>query len=199
MITNLYTLCISSLLQGLHRQSCFYAEKLLFLCNEVQVQSYFVYLFGVCLLNNGQYSSVSKLISRYQMLGSEFKILQAQALLGNKQYELCLEVLEGETNFQSDWVRGQCYEMLENKKEAMYKYQECIQKQPVNVCAMEKLVDSFLMSQSEKEHLVSSLELSNEEQWIKEYYKNKIEMQRGGGQNLYIQENLNEEKKKVLA
>jgi hypothetical protein len=65
------------------------------------------------------------------------------------------------------------------------------------VNALERLIDSFLVSQAEKEDLVSRLSFSPEVQWLKEYYLHKIDTCRGTN-NQTVQDNLSEEKRKVM-
>ena len=62
-------------------------------------------------------------------------MLAAKSLFENKSYDLAIEILDEEVSAEADYVRGRCYESLENKQQAVSNYFECLSKQPTNVCA----------------------------------------------------------------
>ncbi|KAM3131138.1 hypothetical protein pb186bvf_016718 [Paramecium bursaria] len=194
-LANIYNQVIFSYLQGNHKQSLFFAEKLLCLTQDTQVQPHVVYLNGYCHFNAQEYSSVFSLFERFKYVSGDFSILAARSYLANKQYDKAIELLDNETSSQADWIRGQCYEAQENKALAVANYQECLQKSPTNIGAFKQLVDTFLISQQDKENLLSNIHLPAEDGWLKEFYATKttsIELSA-----LKIQENIQDERRKI--
>ena len=57
---------------------------------------------------------------------------------------------------------------------AIEAYQDCIQKDPTNVEAFNRLVDCQLITGSQKEQLLGSLSFSAEDQWLRKIYFSKI-------------------------
>lgn len=101
-----------------------------------------------------------------------FQLLVARALLMNKQYELCLTNLEVQLhntycNRKMEscraFIAAQCYEAQENKLKAVEYYKECVQKDPSNVEAFNRLVDCQLITGNEKVRLLDSLTFAPED------------------------------------
>ncbi len=57
---------------------------------------------------------------------------------------------------------------------AVESYQECIQKDPTNVEAFNRLVDCQLVTGAQKEQLLASLAFPPEDQWLRKIYLSKI-------------------------
>ncbi|CAD8066472.1 unnamed protein product [Paramecium primaurelia] len=192
---NIYQLGISSYLQGQYKQAIFFAEKLLCLNQDQNTQAYLVFMLGICHFANAEYSGVYNLFLKYKLTQGDFAVLAARALYANKQYELGIEILQDEITSQSDWIRGQCYEALENKQLAVSNYYECLQKTPTNVRVFQQLVDSYLISSDEKENLIQQIQLNSDEGWLKDYYVSKTINCDIGNQK--IVDHLQEEKRKI--
>ncbi|CAD8054621.1 unnamed protein product [Paramecium primaurelia] len=153
-LLNIYQQAMNSYLQGYYKQAIFFAEKLLCLSQDSTALPYLVFLLGMCHFSNQEYSGVYNLFLKHKLTQGDFAVLGARALYSNRQYEMGIEILQEETSSQSDWVRGQCYEALENKQLAVSNYFECLQKTPTNVRVFQQLVDSYLISSDEKENLL---------------------------------------------
>ena len=79
------------------------------------------------------------------------------------------------------------YEALENKKSAIECYIKCLKDDSTNVEAFTKLMDSFLINNSEKEQVVANMTtFSCEDLWLKKFY------------NSYFKENVLDENKSAL-
>ncbi|CAD8096894.1 unnamed protein product [Paramecium sonneborni] len=195
-LLNIYQQAMSSYLQGYYKQAIFFAEKLLCLNQDSTALAYLVFLLGMCHFANQEYSGVYNLFLKHKMTQGDFAVLGARALYSNRQYEMGIEILQEENSSQSDWVRGQCYEALENKQLAVSNYFECLQKTPTNVRVFQQLVDSYLISSDEKENLVQQIQLNSDEAWLKDYYISKTINY--DIVNSKIADHLQEEKRKIV-
>lgn len=92
-LRRLYELTIDNFNLHNYPDAIFFCDKLLTLSNNhVGV----IYLMGECYFRNGDYKRVHSLFENYKMLGHNvsFQLLAARALLLNKHYDQCLNVLE---------------------------------------------------------------------------------------------------------
>lgn len=144
-----------------------------------------MYLLGECYFRNGNFKKVHSLFLQYKLLAHNisFQLLAARALLLNKQNEQCLATLDLQLDSSycnkkmescRAYIRAQCYESQDNKLMAIEAYQECIQKDPTNVEAFNRLVDCQLITGTQKEQLLASLSFAPEDQWLKKIYVSKI-------------------------
>lgn len=84
-------------------------------------------------------------------------------------------------------LSAKCHEALENKKSAIECYMKCLQEDSTCVEAFTKLMDSFLINNSEKEQLVTNMiTFCNDDLWLKKFYKS------------YFKENVLDENKSAL-
>ncbi|EGR27540.1 hypothetical protein IMG5_194480 [Ichthyophthirius multifiliis] len=159
----------------------FYADKLATLTDGFAP---YVYILGECFFLNTDFKKVHLLFQKYKVLNhnAHFQILAARALFKNKQYEQCINALE--VNFeeninpkleaQKNFLKGQCYESLENKQNAVYQYIECLKKDPTCHEAFKRMIDFYLLGNVGKEQLLTSLNFNQQDIWIKEYYLQRI-------------------------
>lgn len=112
---------------------------------------------GECYFRNGNFKKVHSLFLQYKLLAHNisFQLLAARALLLNKQNEQCLATLDMQLDSSycnkkmescRAYIKAQCYESQDNKLMAIEAYQECIQKDPTNVEAFNRLVDCQLIT-----------------------------------------------------
>jgi tetratricopeptide (TPR) repeat protein len=171
MLRRLYDLTIDNLNVHNNADAICFADKLLTLSNN-HIAS--VYLLGECYFRNGDFKKVHTLFHQQKVLGFNisFQLLAARALMLNKQYEQCLIVLE--LNLDNTYcnrkmescrafISAQCYEAQENKLKAVEYYKECIQKDPTNVEAFNRLVDCQLITGTDKVKLLEGLHFPAED------------------------------------
>jgi tetratricopeptide (TPR) repeat protein len=119
-----------------------------------------VYLLGECYFRNGNFKKVHSLFLQHKLLthNISFQLLAARALLLNKQNDQCLAMLDMQLektycNRKMEsckaFIKAQCFEAQDNKLMAIEAYQECIQKDPTNVEAFNRLVDCQLITGSQ--------------------------------------------------
>jgi len=122
-------------------------------------------LLGECYFRNGDYKKVHTLFQQHKLVAYNisFQLLVARALLLNKQYDQCLASLELQLeqtycNRKMEscraFISAQCYEAQENKLRAVEGYKECIQKDPTNVEAFNRLVDCQLITGTDRVRLL---------------------------------------------
>jgi tetratricopeptide (TPR) repeat protein len=144
-----------------------------------------VYLLGECYFRNGNFKKVHSLFLHHKLLAHNisFQLLAARALLLNRQNDQCLAMLETQLdntycNRKMEscraFIRAQCFEAQDNKLMAIEAYQECIQKDPTNVEAFNRLVDCQLITGAQKEQLLASLSFAPEDQWLRKIYLSKV-------------------------
>lgn len=181
-LKRLYDLTIESLQCNNYVDSVFYADKLLTLCSNNKA---LVYLAGQCSFENGDYKKVYTLFLKNRVLNTNinYQILAARATYLSKQYELCVSVLDMtlENNFYSKklegskyLIRAKCCEARESKQAAVHMYIECLKKDPTCLEAFNRLIDCFMLNRMEKENLIKELDFGPEDEWIKQYYIERI-------------------------
>ena len=160
----------------------FYADKLLTLMSGQIVACY---ILGECYFYNQDYKKVHSLFVKYSLLNYNinFQVLSARACLKNKQYHLCLNILElqlekqysnPQLEAQKFLLKAQCYESSENKLSAIPFYVECLKKDPTCNEAFMRLTDCYLLSNTEKDRLLVQLNIAQEDAWIKQFYRERI-------------------------
>ena len=181
-IKRLYDLTIENLQCQAYTDAVFFADKLLTLSDGDRGV---VFLTGQCYFHNGDYKKVHSLFSKHKVLNTNihFQILAAKATLLNKQYDLCVTILDmtPENTFYSKklesckyLLRAQCCEAAENKVAAVHHYSECLKKDPTSVEAFSKLMDCFLLTSEQKEKLISDLDFTAEDQWLQSFYLSRV-------------------------
>lgn len=181
-LRRLYELTIDNLNVHNYPDAIFFCDKLVTLSNNHIAA---VYLLGECYFRNGNFKKVHSLFLQYKLLAHNisFQLLAARALLLNKQNEQCLATLDMQLDSSycnkkmescRAYIKAQCYESQDNKLMAIEAYQECIQKDPTNVEAFNRLVDCQLITGTQKEQLLASLSFAPEDQWLKKIYVSKI-------------------------
>jgi|JI6StandDraft_1071083.scaffolds.fasta_scaffold11101_9 tetratricopeptide (TPR) repeat protein len=181
-LKRLYDLMVENIQASLFKDAIFFGDKLLSLSGgNLGV----VFLLGQCYFHNGDFKKVHSLFSKYKVLSHNinFQVLAAKALLANKQYELCSNVLDMQVdNYYANkklegaksMIKAQCCEAGENKLTAISMYYECLKRDPTCVEAFNRLIDCNLLSNLEKEQLLTMLNFNPEDIWIKKYYRARI-------------------------
>jgi anaphase-promoting complex subunit 6 len=120
-----------------------------------------VYLLGECYFRHNDFKKVHSLFLQHKFLckNISFQLLAARALLMNKQYDLCLSVLEMQLDNSycnkkmescKAFIKAQCFEAQDNKLMAIENYAECLKKDATNVEAFNRLTDCQLISGTQK-------------------------------------------------
>ena len=205
---------------NLYKNALFYAEKSLnfSLNHEMKSISENIFTLAKCLYLNKEYSRCVNLIQKYNMVyfNLNFLILIGQALYNCEDYESLISFLEKEPiTFESPLKNksdtqilhsirylliGKAYEMQENKQPAIRNYLLSLQNDPNNIEAFDILLNHQLLNLESKNNLLSTLSFSNDNNWLYDYFKSKID------DNIYmteksdieIKENENEEKANVM-
>jgi tetratricopeptide (TPR) repeat protein len=181
-LRRLYELTIDNLNVHNYPDAIFFCDKLVTLGGGHIAA---VYLLGECYFRNGNFKKVHSLFLHHKLLAHNisFQLLAARALLLNRQNDQCLAMLE--TQLENTYcnrkmesckafIRAQCFEAQDNKLMAIEAYQECIQKDPTNVEAFNRLVDCQLITGAQKEQLLASLSFAPEDQWLRKIYLSKV-------------------------
>lgn len=188
-LKKLYDLVIENIINHSYIDSIFFAEKLLTLTEGHPI---IVYLLGECYFYNQDYKKVHSLFVKYKLLNynPNFQILAARSLAKNKQYDLCLSVLDvqlekpyqnSKIESQKHLLKGNCHEATENKLLAIEDYFECLKKDPSCHEAFNRLIDCYLLNSQQKQQLLTMLNFNAEDKWIQKYYITRIK-------NEYIEE-----------
>ena len=205
---------------NLYKNALFYAEKSLnfSLNHEMKSISENIFTLAKCLYLNKEYSRCVNLIQKYNMVyfNLNFLILIGQALYNCEDYESLISFLEKEPiTFESPLKNksdtqilhsirylliGKAYEMQENKQPAIRNYLLSLQYDPNNIEAFDILLNHQLLNLESKNNLLPTLSFSNDNYWLYDYFKSKID------DNIYmteksdieIKENENEEKANVM-
>ena len=205
---------------NLYKNALFYAEKSLnfSLNHEMKSISENIFTLAKCLYLNKEYSRCVNLIQKYNMVyfNLNFLILMGQALYNCEDYESLISFLEKEPiTFESPLKNksdtqilhsirylliGKAYEMQENKQPAIRNYLLSLQYDPNNIEAFDILLNHQLLNLESKNNLLPTLSFSNDNYWLYDYFKSKID------DNIYmteksdieIKENENEEKANVM-
>ena len=160
---------------NLYKNALFYAEKSLnfSLNHEMKSISENIFTLAKCLYLNKEYSRCVNLIQKYNMVYFNLNFLI---------------------------LIGKAYEMQENKQPAIRNYLLSLQNDPNNIEAFDILLNHQLLNLESKNNLLSTLSFSNDNNWLYDYFKSKID------DNIYmteksdieIKENENEEKANVM-
>ena len=205
---------------NLYKNALFYAEKSLnfSLNHEMKSISENIFTLAKCLYLNKEYSRCVNLIQKYNMVyfNLNFLILIGQALYNCEDYESLISFLEKEPiTFESPLKNksdtqilhsirylliGKAYEMQENKQPAIRNYLLSLQYDPNNIEAFDILLNHQLLNLESKNNLLSTLSFSNDNNWLYDYFKSKIDdnIYMTGKSDIEIQENENEEKANVM-
>ena len=205
---------------NLYKNALFYAEKSLnfSLNHEMKSISENIFTLAKCLYLNKEYSRCVNLIQKYNMVyfNLNFLILIGQALYNCEDYESLISFLEKDPitfeaplNNKSDTkflhsirylLIGKAYEMQENKQPAIRNYLLSLQNDPNNIEAIDILLNHQLLNLESKNNLLSTLSFSNDNNWLYDYFKSKIDdnIYMTGKSDIEIQENENEEKANVM-
>lgn len=181
-LRKLYEQVIENQQNHAYQDAIFYADKLVSLTDGHPI---LVYLLGECYFLNSDYKKVHSLFVKYKLLNYNinFQILAARSLHRNKHFDLCLNILEMqlEKNYANARLESQkwllkalCHEANENKLLAISCYFECLKKDPTCNEAFNRLIDCYLLSNPEKEQLLTMLNFNMEDIWIKKYYMARI-------------------------
>ena len=209
---------------NLYKNALFYAEKTLNFSINHDINSYSesIYMFSKCLYLNKEYSRCVNFIQKFNMIyyNLNFLILLGQALYACEDYESLINYLEKENisfetekNFSFEnnnnnnfllsvkyLLIGKAYEMQENKQPAIRNYLLSLQNDPNNIEAFDILLNHQLLNLESKNNLLSTLSFSNDNNWLYDYFKSKIDdnIYMTGKSDIEIQENENEEKANVM-
>ena len=143
---------------------------------------------------NKEYSRCVNLIQKYNVIyyNINFLILYGQALFNCDDYDGVILYLEKESiSFESQSIDdenndikkmhsirhlliGKAYEMKENKQPAIRNYLLALKNDLENIEAFDILINHQLLNTSEKQQLLNTLNFNQNNCWLYDYYKSKI-------------------------
>ena len=196
VIKNMKNLIKKNISLHLYRNALFYAEKCLVisLTHDINSISDNIYMLAKCLFLNKEYSRCVNLIQKYNVIyyNINFLILYGQALFNCDDYDGVILYLEKEPiSFESQSIDdenndiksmhsirhlliGKAYEMKENKQPAIRNYLLALKNDLENIEAFDILINHQLLNTSEKQQLLNTLNFSQNNCWLNDYYKSKI-------------------------
>ena len=196
VIKNMKNLITKNISLHLYRNALFYAEKCLVisLTHDINSISDNIYMLAKCLFLNKEYSRCVNLIQKYNVIyyNINFLILYGQALFNCDDYDGVILYLEKESiSFESQSIDdenndiksmhsirhlliGKAYEMKENKQPAIRNYLLALKNDLENIEAFDILINHQLLNTSEKQQLLNTLNFSQNNCWLYDYYKSKI-------------------------
>ena len=196
VIKNMKNLIKKNISLHLYRNALFYAEKCLVisLTHDINSISDNIYMLAKCLFLNKEYSRCVNLIQKYNVIyyNINFLILYGQALFNCDDYDGVILYLEKEPiSFESQSIDdenndiksmhsirhlliGKAYEMKENKQPAIRNYLLALKNDLENIEAFDILINHQLLNTSEKQQLLNTLNFNQNNCWLNDYYKSKI-------------------------
>ena len=196
VIKNMKNLIKKNISLHLYRNALFYAEKCLVisLTHDINSISDNIYMLAKCLFLNKEYSRCVNLIQKYNVIyyNINFLILYGQALFNCDDYDGVILYLEKEPiSFESQNIDdenndiksmhsirhlliGKAYEMKENKQPAIRNYLLALKNDLENIEAFDILINHQLLNTSEKQQLLNTLNFNQNNCWLNDYYKSKI-------------------------
>jgi anaphase-promoting complex subunit 6 len=196
VIKNMKNLITKNISLHLYRNALFYAEKCLVisLTHDINSISDNIYMLAKCLFLNKEYSRCVNLIQKYNVIyyNINFLILYGQALFNCDDYDGVILYLEKEAiSFESQSIDdennsiksmhsirhlliGKAYEMKENKQPAIRNYLLALKNDLENIEAFDILINHQLLNTSEKQQLLNTLNFNQNNCWLYDYYKSKI-------------------------
>ena len=196
VIKNMKNLITKNISLHLYRNALFYAEKCLVisLTHDINSISDNIYMLAKCLFLNKEYSRCVNLIQKYNVIyyNINFLILYGQALFNCDDYDGVILYLEKEPiSFESQSIDdennsiksmhsirhlliGKAYEMKENKQPAIRNYLLALKNDLENIEAFDILINHQLLNTSEKQQLLNTLNFNQNNCWLYDYYKSKI-------------------------
>ena len=195
-IKNMKNLITKNISLHLYRNALFYAEKCLVisLTHDINSISDNIYMLAKCLFLNKEYSRCVNLIQKYNVIyyNINFLILYGQALFNCDDYDGVILYLEKDSiSFESQSIDdenndiksmhsirhlliGKAYEMKENKQPAIRNYLLALKNDLENIEAFDILINHQLLNTSEKQQLLNTLNFNQNNCWLNDYYKSKI-------------------------
>ena len=196
VIKNMKNLITKNISLHLYRNALFYAEKCLVisLTHDINSISDNIYMLAKCLFLNKEYSRCVNLIQKYNVIyyNINFLILYGQALFNCDDYDGVILYLEKDSiSFESQSIDdenndiksmhsirhlliGKAYEMKENKQPAIRNYLLALKNDLENIEAFDILINHQLLNTSEKQQLLNTLNFNQNNCWLNDYYKSKI-------------------------
>ena len=196
VIKNMKNLITKNISLHLYKNALFYAEKCLVisLTHDINSISDNIYMLAKCLFLNKEYSRCVNLIQKYNVIyyNINFLILYGQALFNCDDYDGVILYLEKESiSFESQSIDdenndikkmhsirhlliGKAYEMKENKQPAIRNYLLALKNDLENIEAFDILINHQLLNTSEKQQLLNTLNFNQNNCWLYDYYKSKI-------------------------
>ena len=196
VIKNMKNLITKNISLHLYRNALFYAEKCLVisLTHDINSISDNIYMLAKCLFLNKEYSRCVNLIQKYNVIyyNINFLILYGQALFNCDDYDGVILYLEKDSiSFESQNIDdenndiksmhsirhlliGKAYEMKENKQPAIRNYLLALKNDLENIEAFDILINHQLLNTSEKQQLLNTLNFNQNNCWLNDYYKSKI-------------------------
>ena len=196
VIKNMKNLITKNISLHLYRNALFYAEKCLVisLTHDINSISDNIYMLAKCLFLNKEYSRCVNLIQKYNVIyyNINFLILYGQALFNCDDYDGVILYLEKDSiSFESQSIDdenndiksmhsirhlliGKAYEMKENKQPAIRNYLLALKNDLENIEAFDILINHQLLNTSEKQQLLNTLNFNQNNCWLNDYYKSKL-------------------------
>ena len=191
VIKNMKNLITKNISLHLYRNALFYAEKCLVisLTHDINSISDNIYMLAKCLFLNKEYSRCVNLIQKYNVIyyNINFLILYGQALFNCDDYDGVILYLEKDSIIIDDenndikskhsirhLLIGKAYEMKENKQPAIRNYLLALENDLENIEAFDILINHQLLNTSEKQQLLNTLNFNQNNCWLNDYYKSKI-------------------------
>lgn len=177
----------------LYSTAVFYADKLVSLNGDPED----LYTLAECYFKNREYRRVLHLLRKQSgaaAADSRLKLLAAQSLMECKDWEECLRFLE--ENSSPDMaaadskmasvlalMRGKVYEVTENQENALIWYERALELDPYCHEALDRLVGNHLLPVDKEVSLLGSLQLHEDDEWLRHLYAAKLAAVRGRGGN----------------
>ena len=194
VMQNMKNLITKNISLHLYKNALFYAEKNLYISTTHDLNSIYenIYLLAKCLFLNKEYSRCVNLIQKYNVVyyNLNFLILYGQALFNCDDYDSVILYLDKDplplefTNQQSPESKnlnsirylllGKAYEMKENKQPAIRCFLLSLEYDLENIEAFDILISHQLLNPNEKENLLKSLNFTENNNWLYDYYQSKI-------------------------
>jgi len=177
----------------LYATAIFYADKLVSLNHEVED----LYTLAECYFKNREYRRVLHLLKKHGDITSgdtRLQLLAAQSLMECKDWEECLRYLEENTSADESapdakmasvfaLLRGKVYEATENQENALIWYEKAVQFDPYCHEALDRLIGNHALTLDKEASLLSSLELHEEDEWLRHLYAAKLAAARSSAGN----------------
>lgn len=183
----------------LYATAIFYADKLVSLGQQVEED---LYTLAECYFKNREYRRVLHLLRKHNDITSgdpRLKLLAAQSLIECRDWEECLRYLEENAPIDDGAVldakmasvfallRGKVYEVTENQENALLWYEKAVQFDPYCHEALDRLIGNHLLTLEKEVSLLQSLQLHEEDEWLRHLYAAKLAAARCGSSGLPLE------------